>query len=101
MKGQVVFDLRDKRELYNGFGDTMARAFEFVVTPMLFGFGGHLIDGRAGTEPVFTALLAGLALAGTSIRMYYGYQAAMDAHEAQSPWAGRGGSEPRAAGPEL
>ena len=80
-------DLRDKRELYNGFGDTLARAVEFVVTPMLFGFGGHLLDGWFGTGVVLTVLLAALALAGTTIRMYYGYEVAMKAHEAESPWA--------------
>ncbi|MDP9402007.1 MAG: AtpZ/AtpI family protein [Actinomycetota bacterium] len=90
-------DLRDKRELYNGFGDTLAKAVEFVVTPMLFGFGGHLLDGWLGTGAVFTALLAVFALAGTSVRMYYGYEAAMKAHEADSPWAGT--SRARAAGP--
>jgi lysozyme family protein len=90
-------DLRDKRELYNGFGDTLAKAVEFVVTPMLFGFGGHLLDGWLGTGVVFTALLAVFALVGTSVRMYYSYEAAMKAHEADSPWAGR--SRARAAGP--
>lgn len=90
-------DIRDKRELYNGFGDTLARAFEFVVTPMLFGFGGHLLDGWLGSGAVFTALLAALALAGTSIRMYYGYEAAMQAHEAEAPWAAK--ARPRPAGP--
>lgn len=80
-------DLRDKRELYNGFGDTLARAVEFVVTPMLFGLGGRLLDGWLGTGVVFTVLLAVLALAGTSIRMYYGYEVAMKAHEANAPWA--------------
>lgn len=82
-------DLRDKRELYNGFGDTLAKAVEFVVTPMLFGLGGHLLDGWLGTGVVFTVLLAALALAGTSIRMYYGYELAMKAHEADAPWAKR------------
>lgn len=82
-------DLRDKRELYNGFGDTLARAVEFVVTPMLFGFGGRLVDGWLGTGVIFTVLLAALALAGTTIRMYYGYEVAMKAHEANSPWADR------------
>lgn len=80
-------DLRDKRDLYNGFGDTLARAVEIVVTPMLFGLGGRLLDGWLGTGVVFTVLLAVLALAGTSIRMYYGYEVAMKAHEANAPWA--------------
>ncbi len=96
-QGQSGLDIRDRRELYNGFGDTLARAVELVVTPMLFGFGGHLLDGWLGTGAVFTALLAVFALAGTSVRMYYGYEAAMQAHEASAPWARRAG--PRPAGP--
>ena len=90
-------DLRDKRELYNGFGDTLARAVELVLTPLLFGFGGHLLDGWLGTGAVFTAVLATLALAGTSIRMYFGYEVAMKAHEAKAPWARD--ARPRPAGP--
>ena len=44
-------NLREKRELYNGFGNALSRAFELVVTPLIFGLGGHLLDGALGTGP--------------------------------------------------
>ena len=37
-------DLRSKRETYNGFGEALSRAFEFAVTPAIFGGIGWLID---------------------------------------------------------
>jgi hypothetical protein len=76
-------DLRSRRETYNGFGDTLARAVELVATPLLFGFFGHLLDDRLDTGVVFTVVLGVLALAGTVIRMYYGYVEQMRAHEAE------------------
>jgi hypothetical protein len=81
----------DKRELYNGFGDSLARAFEFVATPTLFGLGGHLLDGRLGTTPLLTVILVVFAMAGTFVRMYFEYETAMREHEAQAPWRRTGG----------
>ena len=72
----------DKRELYNGFGDTLARAFEFAAAPALLGLLGHAIDLRLHTNPLFTVFLVVFGLAGTLVRMYYGYEAAMKEHEA-------------------
>lgn len=80
-------DLRDRRELYNGFGDTLTRAVEFVAVPAIFAFLGHLVDGWAGTGSLFTVVLAVVALAGTFIRAYYAYEIAMREHEASRPWA--------------
>ncbi len=82
--GSVARD--DRRELYNGFGDTLARAFEFVGTPVLFAFFGHTADGKLGTRPLFTVGLVVFAVAGVFVRMYYGYEAAMREHEARAPW---------------
>lgn len=80
-------DLRERRELYNGFGDTLARAVEFVAAPILFAYAGHLLDGRFGTDPLLTVALAVLALAGVVLRAYYAYEVAMRRHEAERPWA--------------
>ena len=79
-------DRGDNRDLYNGFGDTLARAFEAVGTPALFGFLGHLADARLGSTPLLTVFLVVFALAGTFVRAYYGYEAAMKEHEARAPW---------------
>jgi F0F1-type ATP synthase assembly protein I len=80
-------DLNDKRDLYNGFGDGLARAFEYAVTPAIFGFLGYLLDRAIGTVPVFTIILALLCVVGMFLKTWYAYDATMRAHEAASPWA--------------
>ena len=77
----------DTQQLYNGFGNTLARAFELVVTPTLFGLIGYGIDRVTGLLPVFTITLTVFCLAGMSVRMYYGYVTAMKEYEAAGPWA--------------
>jgi len=56
----------DRRDLYNGFGDTYSRTFEMVVTPLIFGLIGWFLDGRFDTRPVL-ALTLGLAVFGYEI----------------------------------
>ncbi len=80
-------DLESRRELYNGFGDAMARGIEYVGTPVLFALIGFFLDKRLGLTPVLTIALVLFAVAGTVVRAYYGYAAAMSAHEARGPWA--------------
>lgn len=46
-------DLGQRREINNGFGDTLARAFELALTPAIFAFLGHLLDRRLDTGPLF------------------------------------------------
>lgn len=47
----------DRRDLYNGFGDTYTRAFELVVTPLIFGLIGWWLDTRFGTFPALALTL--------------------------------------------
>ena len=68
----------DRRDLYNGFGDTMARAFEVVFTPFLFGLLGWWIDGRLGTRPLFALTLGIIVLLYTLWKLSKGYIAHMD-----------------------
>jgi hypothetical protein len=82
-------DLRDKRDLYNGFGDGLSRAFEFAITPVVFGLVGHLLDGWMGISPALTITLALFAVAGGFVRMWYAYDAQMKVHEASGPWSRR------------
>jgi len=63
-----------RRESYQGFGETLARSFELVGAPLIFGFGGHFLDRWLGTSPWFLIVLSLVALAGTAVRMYYGYE---------------------------
>jgi len=80
-------DINDKRDLYNGFGDGLARAFEYAVTPAIFGFLGYLLDRAIGTMPIFTIVLALLCVVGMFLKTWYAYDASMKAHEARAPWA--------------
>jgi Putative F0F1-ATPase subunit Ca2+/Mg2+ transporter len=79
-------EVGERRELYSGFGDSLVLAFEFAATPFLFGLIGHFVDRRVGTTPWLTIALVVFALAGLTVRMYYGYVAAMEEHERSAPW---------------
>ena len=103
-------DVGERREIYSGFGDSLVWAVEFAATPLLFGWLGHFLDGRLGTNPWLTILLVVFAISGLIVRAYYGYVAAMEAHEANAPWAKvparasadqQGGIGPGAQGPPL
>jgi hypothetical protein len=87
--------LRHKRELHNGFGDGLTRAFELAVTPAIFGALGFAIDRTADVFPLFTFLLGLLAVIGMFVKLWYAYDAEMRAHEAASPWGLRAGAEHR------
>ena len=75
-------DLRERRELNRGFGDTLSRAFEFAAAPAIFGGLGYLADGALGTKPIITILAVVLAFIGATLRFWYGYDAEMKAREA-------------------
>jgi hypothetical protein len=79
-------DLNDRRDLYNGFGDGFARAFEFAATPAIFGLLGYVLDRAVGTLPVFTIILAVLCIVGMFLKTWYAYEADMQAQEARAPW---------------
>lgn len=82
-------DLKGRQQLYQGFGDTLARGFELAMTPVIFGGGGWLLDRWLGITPVLTIVFVFVAVAGLGVKMYYGYEAAMQAHERHAAWAPR------------
>jgi F0F1-type ATP synthase assembly protein I len=79
-------DLNDKRDLYNGFGDGLAKAFEFAVTPGIFGVLGYFLDRAIGTLPLFTIILVLLCIVGMFLKTWYTYDLHMRTHEADKPW---------------
>lgn len=79
-------DLADRRELYNGFGDGLARAFELAVTPAIFGLMGYGLDRWLGLFPLFTIVLLLFALVGEFVMMWIRYDAEMKRHEADAVW---------------
>lgn len=67
----------ERREINTGFGNAMSKAFELVVTPLIFAFLGYLVDGWLGTAPVF-ALTFGLFTFGyVAWKFFSGYEARM------------------------
>lgn len=85
-------EVRDERDLstsalYNGFGNTLARAFELVLTPLVFGLLGWVVDRWLGTSPLFALGLGVVAVVAMMLRMYYGYQVDMERHEREAPWS--------------
>lgn len=76
----------DRQATWNGFGNGMSRSFELAVAPAIFALFGLMVDRWLGTVPVFTVVLAVLAMVGGFLRTYYEYQAAMEREDAQRPW---------------
>ena len=79
-------ELHDRRDLYNGFGDGLARAFELAVTPAIFGGFGYGLDRWLGLAPLLTIVLFLFAVAGTSYMAWFRYDAEMRQVEAGKPW---------------
>ncbi len=80
-------DVGERRELYSGFGNSLVWAVEFAATPVLFGLIGHFLGQRLGLGPWLTIAFVLFAITGLAVRAYYGYVAAMEAHQANAPWA--------------
>ena len=78
--------LADHQALYNGFGNTLAQAFELIATPILFLLFGRWLDHRLGTGHVFMIVLFLLALVGVSVSAYYRYKETMEKEEEGKPW---------------
>lgn len=81
--------LAERRAVYNGFGDGLARAFELAVTPALFGGLGWLLDRALGLTPLLTIVLFLFGVVGTSYMAWFRYEEEMRRHEQDAPWARR------------
>jgi F0F1-type ATP synthase assembly protein I len=81
------FQRTETGEMYRGYGDGMARAFEFALTPAIFCGIGYAIDRWLGIVPVFSIILFLLAVAGMFARTWYAYEARMQAEDIGTPWA--------------
>lgn len=78
--------------LYRTMSDGFSRSIELAVTPVIFGAMGFGIDHWLGTLPVFTILLALMALVGLLLRTWYGYVYRMEQLESAQPWAQKAGA---------
>lgn len=79
-------DQREKRELMNGFGNGLARAFEMAATPAIFVVVGLYIDEWLDTSPFFAVGLAMLSMVGMFLRSWFSYSEDMRAQEEGKPW---------------
>ncbi len=81
-------DQRDwKRDSYNGFGNGLAKAFEFAMVPLIFGAAGYGLDRLIGIVPVLTTIFAVVALVGLFVKSYYTYAHQMELAQVGSPWS--------------
>jgi F0F1-type ATP synthase assembly protein I len=81
-----LVELRERQATWQGFGDALAMAVEFVVTPLLFALAGFGLDRWFGTGPVLAIVLGVFGLVGVVLRTYYWYQATMTREEEGKPW---------------
>lgn len=81
-----MFDVRAKQQLNRGYSDGMARGIEIVVTPLLMGVIGWLLDGWLGTGPFLAIGLGIFGVAGVFAKLKLGYDKAMADEQAGKPW---------------
>ena len=87
--------LAERRDLNSGFGDSLARAFEIVFTPFVFGVFGWWIDGRTGTRPLFALGLGILVMLVTLWKLSRGYMTRMDSETDKVLKGEEGRDEPK------
>ena len=75
----------ERRELNNGFGDALANAFEFAVTPAIFGVLGYLLDRWLGIVPVFTLIFFVFVVSYMFWKFWRKYEIDMARQEAKMP----------------
>jgi F0F1-type ATP synthase assembly protein I len=78
-------DVSQGRELSNGMHRSTG-SFELVLSPLLLGLVGLVLDRWLGTTPLLIVILAIVGLIGACVNLYYGYKHQMDEHEANAPW---------------
>ena len=78
---------RGQRELFNGFGDGLALAFQIALTPAIFGGLGYLIDRHFDRTPLFTIAFFAFAMIGLFISMWARYEQKMKDEDAKQVWS--------------
>jgi F0F1-type ATP synthase assembly protein I len=72
--------------MWSGFSDALARAVELVGTVLVFILVGLWLDSRYGTRPLFTVVLALIAIIGQGLIAYYRYMDQVKRDEEGKPW---------------
>jgi F0F1-type ATP synthase assembly protein I len=79
-------DQDERRRINQGFGASLSHAFEIAMVPLVFAGFGWLLDRLVHTGWVFAATFAVIGLAGTFVKLYYGYCQQMLELEEAGPW---------------
>jgi len=85
-EGAPVSDLRARQQLNRGYSDGLARGTELVLTPLVFGALGWLLDGWLGTGHVLAIALGIFGVVGVFVKLKLGYDRQMAQAEAGKPW---------------
>ena len=80
-------DLKARRELNQGFGDTFVKGIELALTLAIFAGMGYGLDRLLGILPVLTIVFFLIGVVGLGAKSYYEYEAKMQALDAAAPWA--------------
>ena len=75
---------RSRGEVNRGLDDGLSKAFELALTPAICGVLGWLVDQRLEVTPLFTLVAFFLGVIGTSVSLWYRYDATMKAQEAEA-----------------
>lgn len=76
-------DLSQRRELNNGAGEALTRAFELVLTPLVFAALGWMLDSRFGTFPLVSLGCFLFAFSYEAWKHLRRYSAEMDRQQAK------------------
>jgi F0F1-type ATP synthase assembly protein I len=76
-----------RRELYSGFGDASARAFELAARPVIAALAGRWIDARVGTRPAAMIALVVIVVIASGAQHFFRYKTAIEDIERDAPWS--------------
>jgi len=77
---------REQRELFNGFGDGLALAFQIALTPAIFAALGYWIDRTLDKTPLFTIGMFAVSVVGLFISQWSQYEYRMKQADSQAVW---------------
>jgi len=69
-----------------GYGTAMGRGLELAITLLVMVGIGFGLDHLFGTAPVFAIVFAVLGFAGTTVKLFLGYDREMKKHEDGAIW---------------
>lgn len=82
-------DTAERREVTEGLWRSSG-GYELVLSPLLLALlAFFLVDRPLGSTPWVTVAAAVLGFAGAAVKLFYGYQHDMDAHDEAGPWTRR------------